>query len=184
MNTRYVLPLPLTGEDHFERDRRLFVSSMYQQEKRFYLLHADKTTKEFNLDKNQKTFSVSWELRLEQLNEMGTQVYMYLNPPGLVSAIAGEMGTFENWGDMLPSMIIQTALNTISPVWFTDDTPLQGLSQLQDGLKLKFKCKVYDLIPVPGFYIKSYLVHFLHYSGEIFTFRELTEAFPPRRAQL
>ena len=180
MSTRYSLPMPYDGEEPFERDRRLFISSL-EKDRLFFLQHIDKTTDTFTLKENHR-LSIPWEMRLEQLNEMGTTVYAYLNTEKVINGVAVYMGERNLWDDLLPSIIIRYAIKKICAIWLTEDTPSQGLVQLQEGLKKRYKkSKINELVPMPGFYAKKYLIKIVHYSGEIFTFRQLTEQFPPKK---
>ena len=86
-----------------------------------------------------------------------------------------------------PSLIVESSPGRYHVYWFTTDTPLNGFTELQKNIIRIFKSdpKVHDLprvLRVPGFWHmkeKPFLSRVCGGSGEVFSYRDLVNFFPP-----
>jgi len=86
-----------------------------------------------------------------------------------------------------PSMIVETSPNKYHVYFFSDNIPVEGFRQLQEGLIHKYGCDPAVKNPgrpgrIPGFFhckSKRYMVNIVHYTGLKYDFALLTEEFPP-----
>lgn len=86
-----------------------------------------------------------------------------------------------------PSLIVESSPGRYHTYWFTEDTPLNGFTILQKNIIRIFKSDpaVHDLsrvLRVPGFYHckgKRFLSRVCGGSGEVFSYRDLVNFFPP-----
>jgi hypothetical protein len=194
------VPLPVTGECEFERDRRVFFQS-FPGVKTFQLFDDSENknkvlTKQFHIKYNMPN---GYILRLEELNEQKTGIYMCINETNgkgrKTENIVSVRACFADFDGVSikpiweydPSMVIETSPGKYHIYWFSDNIPLEGFRQLQESIAEKFKSdpKIKDLprvMRVPGFYHQKdvpFLVKIIHYSGMNFDFTLLTKMFPP-----
>lgn len=86
-----------------------------------------------------------------------------------------------------PSLVVESSPGRFHCYWFTRDVPLNAFGQLQECIikKLNSDPAVKDLprvLRVPGFFhnkYEPYLTNIHSYEGTIFTFKELSDWFPP-----
>lgn len=90
-----------------------------------------------------------------------------------------------------PSLVVESSPKKYHVYWFVRDVPLEAFKQLQQGIirVLGSDKAVHDLprvLRVPGYFHNKkepYLTHIHSYSGDIFSFKELTYWFPPEKAE-
>jgi hypothetical protein len=93
----------------------------------------------------------------------------------------------ENAMEFHPSLVVESSPGRFHCYWFTRDVPLIAFSQLQKNIirELHSDISVHDLprvLRVPGFFhnkYEPYLTNIHSYEGTIFTFKELSDWFPP-----
>ena len=141
---------------------------------------------------------------LETLNENGAGIFMCVNEcdgngrkDENVIKIRSCMADFDDPEKPLPdfplepSMIVETSNKKYHIYWFSEDIPIEGYRQLQESII--YKCGSDPAVKnpgrpgrVPGFYhnkSKRFMSNICHYTGNKYSFRLLTESFPPKPAE-
>jgi len=137
---------------------------------------------------------------LEKLNNRGAGIYLTINETDgtgrkkeNITRVRACFADFDGIElpkkfDPDPSMIIETSLGKYHVYYLTEDTPIQGFTQLQKSIAHKFNSDpvVHDLpriMRVPGFYHmkkEPFLTKIISYTGSKFSYRLLNEMFPPK----
>jgi hypothetical protein len=136
---------------------------------------------------------------LDKLNDMGSGIFLTINQSDgkgrkieNITKVRACFGDFDGtpipkqW-PIEPSMVVETSPEKYHAYFFTDDTPLEAFTPLQEGISQFFKSdpKVKDLARVlrcPGWYHRKgepFLSRIIHHSGLKYSFGLLTEIFPP-----
>lgn len=199
---KLINPKSKNGECDFERDRRIFFQS-FPGIKTFQLLDdadpKDKSlTKQFHIKEDMPMF---YTLRLEELNcWQRVGIFLCINETDgkgrKTENIVKVRACFADLDEVPidpvlkyePSMVIESSPGKYHAYWFSDNIPLEGFQQLQEGIieKIGSDPQVKDLprvMRVPGFYHqkdKRFLVRIIHYTGLKFDFALLTNRFPPK----
>lgn len=204
------------SDGKWERDRKLFIGA-FPGEKTFVSLNDRKTKTKINLlrsvsvnenqypidgdiDFTEKIIPVDIIRGVEKLNDYGAGIFMCINEMDgngrkdeNVVKIRSIFADFDNPEKPLPvfniepSMIVETSSKKYHVYYFSDNIPIDGFRQLQDGLIYKYKCDPAVKNPgrpvrVPGFYHnkkKRFLSSIVHYTGIKYSFGLLTQEFPP-----
>jgi len=196
-----ILPESENEEIDFERDRRIFFQA-FPGVKTYQTFddNSDRKSKKLVKQFHVKDFMpVEVTMELEDRNSYGAGVYMAINETNgmgrkssdivKIRAIFADFdGTpIEPVWEYEPSMVIESSPGKYHAYWLSDDIPLEGFRQLQEGIAEKFESdpKVKDLprvMRVPGFEHRKgepFMTKIIHYSGHKFSFGLLTEMFPP-----
>ncbi len=152
-----------------------------------------------DFDFSKKIIDVNIIRGLEKLNDLGAGIYLTINETdgkgrkkeniNRIRAIFGDFDgvplpqTWEND----PSLIVETSQGKYHVYWLTDDTPMEGFTQLQKAIAFKFKSDpvVHDLpriMRVPGFWHKKgepFMTRIISHTGLKYSFSLLNEMFPP-----
>ena len=204
------------SEDKWERDRKLFIES-FPGEKAFVTIKDNKKFCKTNLLRSvsvvEDQYPIDGEIDfvvpiipvkiimgLEKLNDLGAGVFMCVNEMDgtgrkdeNVIRIRSCIADFDNPEIPLPdfklepSMIVETSSKKHHIYWFSDNIPIEGFRQLQEGIIKKYKCDPNVKNTgrpgrVPGFFHqkeKRFISNIKHYTGLKYDFGLLTEEFPP-----
>lgn len=154
-----------------------------------------KLAKIFHFNKLTETMS----RRLQYMNADGVGVYMSINETDgkgrcaanvkRVRAVFADLdgAPLDPTLEYNPSLIVESSPGRYHAYWFTTDTPLNGFTALQKNIIRMFKSdnQVHDLsrvLRIPGFYHmkkKPFLSRVCGGSGEVFSYRDLVNFFPP-----
>ena len=172
------VPDCMPGEVPFERDRRLFINS-FPDKKLFKIEYPNGDIMKFEVNTNYENIPIKWELRLESLNTMKALITMRVNTP---RKIKGVVCTTKIKPHKPASIILRHGLKEYTSIWFIDSLPVQGLKQIQEGISNVVEARFPEYVSIPGFLNeRKSFIKLVHISTERFSFKELTEMFPPKR---
>lgn len=203
------------NETIFDQDRKLFLES-FSGVKTFQTFKDNKNIKcKTNLirqvsldgdsypigdfDFSKKIIDVNVIIGLEKLNDMGAGIYLTVNETDgkgrkkeNITKIRAVFADFDNTPlpkrfDHEPSMVVETSPGKFHVYYLTDDTPIEGFTQLQKAIAFNFGSDpvVHDLpriMRLPGFYHckkERFLSKITSYTGLRYSFALLSEMFKP-----
>lgn len=139
--------------------------------------------------------------KLEKLNRVGSGVYLTINETDgtgrkieNITRVRAVFADFDgeplpNTFEIEPSMIVESSKGRWHAYWFTRDFPKESFRAIQEAISKKYNTDpvVKDLsrvMRVPGFYHNKripFLTNIKSYSGSTYTYKEIVQAFPPKR---
>lgn len=206
------------SDEKWNRDRKLFIESFPGEKTFVTLNDNKNIIPKINLirsvsvkenqypidgdiDFREKIIPVNIIMGLETLNDNGAGIFMVINEcDGLgrkqenIIRIRAIVADFDDPNKELPeftlepSIIVETSKNRYHVAWLSDNIPIEGFRQLQEGLIYKYNSdhafkSTSQAVRVPGFYHnkgKRFMSNIVHYTGKKYDFGLLTESFPPK----